>query len=106
MPLYADPTTTVHPRHKTWLCEEMVNGTKCKTHNDVNDLMCMKCCYEVDGWTKVKAEDKDENEIWQLHSYEDGVAKWQYFEYFLKPGPIMEDAPGNNAPVPRGTIEG
>ncbi|KAG4264924.1 hypothetical protein FPRO06_00204 [Fusarium proliferatum] len=105
-PLLAAPTTIVHPKHKTWLCEEKVNGTECNTHNDVNDLVCMKCDYQVDGWTKVRAEDVNEIHIGQLHSYKDGVAKWQYFKHFLNPGPILEDAPGNNAPVPRGTIDG
>ncbi|KAF5720618.1 hypothetical protein FMUND_4106 [Fusarium mundagurra] len=103
----APPTTTVHPKHKVWVCEEKdVNGTKCETRNDVNDLMCRNCYYVVGGWTKVKAEDKDEKEIGQLHSYEDGVAKWQYYIHFLNRGPIMEDAPGNNATAPRGTIDG
>ncbi|KAF5570997.1 hypothetical protein FPHYL_832 [Fusarium phyllophilum] len=91
----APPTATVHPKHTVWLCEKDVNG-KCKTRNDVNDLMCRNCYYEVDGRTKVRAEDKDEIEIGQLHSYEDGVAKWQYYVHFLNTGPIMEDAPGNN----------
>ncbi|KAG9508212.1 hypothetical protein J7337_001775 [Fusarium musae] len=77
-PLYGDPTTTVHPKHRLWLCEKKANdtdGTKCNTHNDVNDLMCMKCGYEVDGWIKVKAKDKDEKEIGELHDYDDGVVR-------------------------------
>ncbi|KAF5966154.1 hypothetical protein FCOIX_12648 [Fusarium coicis] len=108
-PLYEEPTTTVHPKHTLWLCEKKANdtdGPKCNTHNDINDLMCMKCGYQVDGWIKVKAKDKDEKEIGELLEYDDGVVTWIYFWHFLHPGPIIEDAPGNNAPVPRGTIPG
>ncbi|KAF5628892.1 hypothetical protein F52700_7985 [Fusarium sp. NRRL 52700] len=101
------PTTNVHPKHKTWLCEKKPDNTKCNTHNDVNDLTCMNCGYVVDGWIKVKAEDVHEMEIGQLYSADEGrEPEWQYFVHFLNQGLIVEDAPGNNAPVPRGTIPG
>ncbi|KAF5601557.1 uncharacterized protein FSUBG_8121 [Fusarium subglutinans] len=100
------PTSTVHDKHKTWICEGDGKGTECNTYNDVNDLMCRKCYYEVDGEIQVKAADAHEMETGYLDSFENGVAKWQYYSHFLKRGPIVEDAPGNNAPVPRGTIPG
>ncbi|KAF5572786.1 hypothetical protein FPANT_12817 [Fusarium pseudoanthophilum] len=107
-PLYGDPTTEVHPKHTIWMCLKQANGpgSECNTHNDINDLMCRKCDYEVDGWIKVEAMDKDEKVIGELHDMVDGVVRWKYFWYFLHPGSTMEDAPGNNAPVPRGTIPG
>ncbi|KAF4497789.1 hypothetical protein FAGAP_6057 [Fusarium agapanthi] len=102
----SSPTSTVHPKHKTWICEGDGDGPKCNTYNDVNDLVCRKCGYAVNGWIKVKAADVNEMEIGQLYSCERDEAKWQYYEHFLNTGPIVEDAPGNNAPVPRGTIPG
>ncbi|KAF5976225.1 hypothetical protein FBULB1_7047 [Fusarium bulbicola] len=99
-------TSTVHPKHKTWLCQGDGKGPKCNTYNDVEDLVCLKCGYKVDGWIKVKAADVNEIHIGELDSFEGDEAKWRYLLHFLNPGPIVEDAPGNNAPVPRGTIPG
>ncbi|KAF4949184.1 hypothetical protein FGADI_9101 [Fusarium gaditjirri] len=101
-----NPTTTIHPRHKTWVCQENVDGTECNTYNDVNDLICRRCDYEIDGWTKVKAADVNEMYIGELHSYEDGVAKWCYYDWALNRGPTVEDVPGNNAAANRGTTNG